>query len=264
MAQKDLIILEEAAEKYNLPPDFLAELAQSDRIAVGELDGRIALWENRIKRLVAERDKSGEALDCLITLEEAAEKYDLPPDFLAELARSDKVAVGELDGRVVLREDRVKRLAAERNKSSGLLDCLITLEEAAEKYHFSLEALTKLTRPRRGKIRAWRLNGQTAVREDEIRRIAETRNRLREQVSHLDGQPIGMSEGARKYGLEQPSISRWAEAGYIRVIERKGPGDEVLVNEADVKYAKLLTEHRGKKSGRKVFAPEYVPHFVSG
>lgn len=199
----------------------------------------------------------------LIILEEAAGKYDLPPDFLAELAQSNRIAVGELNGKIALQEDWVKRLAAERDKSSEALDCLITLEEAAEKYHFSLEALAKLTRPRRGKIRAWRLNGQTVVQEDEVRKIAETRDKLREQVGYLDGQPIGMSEGARKYGLEYPTISRWAKAGYIRIIERKGPGREVLVNEADVKYAKLLTEHRGKRRGKRVFTPEYVPHFAT-
>src|SRR5690606_5102000 len=104
----------------------------------------------------------------------------------------------------------------------------------------------------RGRIRGGKLNGTLALIEEDARRVAElvtdaqsTRQQLRAEVAHLEGQPITVGMAARKYGLTTPSISRWAKAGYIRVIHRSGHGRPTLIDESDVAYAqKLMKLHQ--------------------
>ena len=54
-----------------------------------------------------------------------------------------------------------------------------------------------------------------------------------EHYEHLRGHPIRVTEAAEQYGVSQANLSRWADAGYIRVIERRQR--LLLLDEADVK-----------------------------
>lgn len=141
------------------------------------------------------------------------------------------------------------------------LDDFITLEQAAEKYEIERKLLTKLVQD--GKIKAGRLDSRIILQEDEVKRASMTKEKIWARVAHLDGQGIGMAEAARKYNMHHRTVSRWAQAGYIRVLKRDGPGKKVLVNEADVAYAKHVFEIRDAGRGRKTFTNEYIPGFVT-
>jgi len=58
------------------------------------------------------------------------------------------------------------------------------------------------------------------------------------------------------------SIYRWIERGYVRVLDDQrggGRGRKRLLNEADVAYAALVAKERGKREGRRILTPEFIP-----
>jgi hypothetical protein len=76
--------------------------------------------------------------------------------------------------------------------------------------------------------------------------------------------------GARAYPLGDAlgSVTRWVKAGYIRVLRKGDPkggrGRKTHLNEADVAYAKLASEQRQPKPGRRVFTAEFLPVSIGG
>lgn len=142
------------------------------------------------------------------------------------------------------------------------LETYLTLQEATERYKISAEVLTQLVES--GKIKGVRLDGTIAVAEGDVREATKhqsQRESIRASVAHLDGQPIGIGEAARKYELTAQSVSRWARAGYIRILGREG--QKVLLNEADVAYAKAITMRTGGvRQGKAVFTTDFVPDYA--
>jgi predicted site-specific integrase-resolvase len=139
------------------------------------------------------------------------------------------------------------------------LPTYIPLSKAARRYRISAKDLTNLIE--KGTIRAVKVNGRVAVAEGDVARVVK-RDELWQRVKHLDGKPIGMEEACTKYRLSSPSVYRWIELGYVRVLEDQrggGRGRKRALNEADVAYAALVAEVRGKRRGRRIFTREFVP-----
>lgn len=136
------------------------------------------------------------------------------------------------------------------------LESFLTLREAAAKYKISAEALTHFANS--GKIRAVRLNGnggEIAVAEEDVRR--EVLDLAQENYSDLEGRPIRVTEAAKRYNIPHGTLSRWAKANYIRVLER-GP-KLLLLNEADVARARDITRQLEMRQGRGVLTgPVYA------
>jgi len=56
----------------------------------------------------------------------------------------------------------------------------------------------------------------------------------RSQFNHLEGVGIHVAAAARKYNLPQPTISRWAKNGYIRILGTEK--NRLILNEKDVAF----------------------------
>ena len=141
------------------------------------------------------------------------------------------------------------------------LESYLTLSEAARKYGISTDALTRLVKA--GIIRAARINGWIAVAEEDVS-VSTMRDKIWNQVKHLDGTPISMSQACEKYDeINFASLSRWVDRGYIRTLgdgpRGGGRGRKRLLNEADVAYTAFILRRRGKRPGKRVFAPETLP-----
>lgn len=144
------------------------------------------------------------------------------------------------------------------------LPTYIPLDEAADKYRLTAEALTRAVED--GIIRAVKINGGIAVAEEDVQ-VLSKRDELWERVKHLDGVPIGVEEARRKYHLGAASLNQWIASKIVRVIETPngmGRGKKKLLNEADVAYAELVAKERGRKRGRRIFSDEYLPpHYTN-
>jgi hypothetical protein len=144
------------------------------------------------------------------------------------------------------------------------LETYVTLQEAVQRCGLDAALLTHALN--KGRIRGGKLNGTVVLLEKDAERMAQQaerehsiRHKLRAKVAHLEGNPISMGAAARKYGLTQPSISRWTQAGYIRILHRGRQGKATMVDESDVAYAKEVAQFRQAGQGKEVFATAYRP-----
>ena len=139
----------------------------------------------------------------------------------------------------------------------------IPLREASERYGVARKSLTQLVDS--GRIRAVNINGGIAVAEEDVASTSR-RDELWARVGMLDGNPIGVAEARRKYRMGAATLNRWVKTGVVRVLEApegRGRGQKRLLNEADVAYAGLVADERGRKRGRRILTPEYMPpHFA--
>ena len=95
-----------------------------------------------------------------------------------------------------------------------------------------------------GVIRAARLgDGSIIVAMEDLSDVVK-----RADFSALDGVAIHISEAARKYGLQNASVSRWVKAGHIRIVGREK--NRVLINEADIAFIKAVISALGLKPGQ--------------
>ncbi len=106
----------------------------------------------------------------------------------------------------------------------------ILLDDAAEKYHLDHQTLTRLVES--SKIQAVKIGGKVAVAEEEIMGIALDLD------DNLQGQPIRAIKAAKKYQVGHANLSRWADYGYIRIIQRRNR--LLILDEADVKRAATI------------------------
>jgi hypothetical protein len=146
------------------------------------------------------------------------------------------------------------------------LDTYVTLQEAVQQYGLDAELVTRFVND--GRVRGGKLDGTLVLLEKDAGQMAQwiqgarsTRKALRAKVAHLENHPISMGAAARKYDLTQPSISRWAKAGYIRFLHRGGHGKPTLIDESDVAYAKELVKLHQAGQGKQGFTPEYLPNW---
>jgi len=135
----------------------------------------------------------------------------------------------------------------------------LPLEEAARRYRLSPEILTRAVED--GKIRAVCADGRILVAEEDVQKMTK-RDALWSQVAHLDGSPIALEQACSRYAISSPSLYRWIDAGYVRVLEDQrggGRGRKRVLNEADVAYAALVAKERGRRRGKPIFTEEFLP-----
>jgi hypothetical protein len=106
--------------------------------------------------------------------------------------------------------------------------------------------------------------GEVVVSEEEVRSEAIETNGLRKEDlpeykkhAHLQGNPIWISEAGRKYGILQPTLSKWVRVGIIKIIGREA--NRILLDEADVAYCAEIYRKHGKP-GRILFNPDGTPY----
>ena len=136
------------------------------------------------------------------------------------------------------------------------LPTYIPLDEAAATYRLDRDVLTQAVE--NDIIRAVKTTrGGILVAEGDVVQIT-SHDQLREQFKHLRGVGLGIAEAARKYGIPNPTISRWAKAGYIARIGTEG--QKVLVDEADVAYCAEVYRLQGGKQGKRIFDKNGRPY----
>ena len=70
--------------------------------------------------------------------------------------------------------------------------------------------------------------------------------------SDLVGKPIRVTEAAIKYCVSHANLSNWANAGYIRIIERRY--SYLMLDEADVKRVATIFTRARDKTGSSIRA----------
>ncbi len=155
-----------------------------------------------------------------------------------------------------------------QNLKSKIPTCL-PRPDAARKFSLTEEVLTQLIKA--GKIEAVQLpSGELLVpaKNDGQKRPQTKKEIIAEKYVHLRKQPISASESSRKYSkvhevpISHQSFSRWAEAGYITVMER---GYRLKMDEAEVAYcaeiyAQKYREYDGRMSGVRIFDRDGNPY----
>ena len=140
------------------------------------------------------------------------------------------------------------------------LPTYIPLNQAATRYSVNITMLRHAVES--GIMQAVRTpEGRVLVASEDVRMITK-RNTLWDQVKHLDGNSIGLEEACRKYRLSTTSVYRWIGQGYVRVLSDQrggGRGRKRTLNEADVAYASLVAETRGRQQGKRIFTQEFIP-----
>ncbi len=102
---------------------------------------------------------------------------------------------------------------------------------------------------------------QTDEPEDINARLSRIR---REDFAHLEGQPITVSEAARKYGVQKHTILAWTRryTSVLRVLER---GYRMLLDEAGVAYLAAIHHARkdfGVRSGIPLVDESGAPNLI--
>ncbi len=119
---------------------------------------------------------------------------------------------------------------------------LVTLDDAAQRTGSIADKLKRLID--RGIIQGFQSpNGRVMLSEGELDKVISIEN-----FKHLDGNPISISEAARRYDLHDRTIGRWAKAGHIRIMGHEK--NKVLINEADIAYIKAVINLHGLKPGQ--------------
>jgi predicted site-specific integrase-resolvase len=145
------------------------------------------------------------------------------------------------------------------------LPTYIPLEKAAEQFNVAVETLRQNIED--GAVRAAKTpaGGLLVAGED----VGELKTKLSleakldsiEVDKRLRGKPIRASEAAEKYRLRQGSLTRWADAGYIRIIER-GP-KLLILDEGDVKRAAEIFHYAEHQTGSYIKAGWILKHALS-
>lgn len=134
----------------------------------------------------------------------------------------------------------------------------IPLKYAAQKY--GIPEKTLLDQVKSGSIASGQLpDGELLVAEHDIGSSLHIR---REDFAHLRGRKINVRKAIWKYGIAPRTLSRWAEAKYIRILHR---GYRLDLDEGDVAYCAAVYEAKyqlydGQLSGVPIFDQEGNPY----
>ena len=83
---------------------------------------------------------------------------------------------------------------------------------------------------------------------------------LRERYPALIGNPITITDAAKKYDVDRRTVHKWRDKGYIAVIT---PGYGMTVDEADVAYCVDTYRdqaQKGYKHGKPLFDEDGLPY----
>lgn len=130
---------------------------------------------------------------------------------------------------------------------------LLRLTRASDEYNIPEKELRDLIEE--GRLEFYELDESSGrvwlIAKDEIAALAAERFISRKMFEHLEGKPISVSDAGFKYQFHTGTISKWIQQGHIRVLERTT--NTVLINEADIAYAKALADLKGIKRGTSLF-----------
>ncbi len=247
------IPLEQAAEQRGLTPEALHHATEHGLIqAVRTPEGNL-LVAVEAEGETKENAKSA-PLPTYISLQEAVERYDFTPEVLRyaiehRLIRAARTPEGNL---MVSIEDIDSKSAMDESDRDSGLSTYIPVEQAAQRYNISAEVLR--TAIQSGTLKAIKTaEGDKLVASTELRSIGLeiALSRLRPD-EELRGKPIRLSQATRRYNISDTNLVRWAEAGYIRVLER-GP-KLLMLDEADVKIATSIFERAREATGSPIRA----------
>ena len=197
-----------------------------------------------------------------IPLGEAAVKYDVSAELLSEAVERGIIRAIRVNGHIAIAEEDVRKLRDVNGEPAVELPRYIPLAEALRRFRISEEVLKEAISS--GKIRVAHIGEEVTVAEQDVRELAKGQEVVvvrREDFEHLRGNKLGIAEAARKYGLPNPTISRWVRRGIIRVLGREG--QKVLIDEADVAYAVTVYRLKGGRKGMRIFDEDgrpYHPH----
>ena len=141
------------------------------------------------------------------------------------------------------------------------LPTYIPISDAARKYGYKVAELRKMAES--GKIDAVQLpDGDVVVSENrlgipEIANEAELEEYKDQHYADLKGNPIWISEAARKYDVPQPTLSRWVSSGFINKIGIDK--NRILLDERDVAYCSGIYKQYGGK-GKRIFSSDGTPY----
>jgi len=139
------------------------------------------------------------------------------------------------------------------------LPSYISINEAGKRLGLPPLHLQDLIRV--GTLKAARIKGETVVEEEKVDEIATKPKKedLEEykQFKHLMGNPISISDAARKYGVRHTNFSRWIKLGYIKRLEQDGY--RVYADEQEVAYCASVYSRRGGQ-GKRVFDKDGTPY----
>ena len=137
------------------------------------------------------------------------------------------------------------------------LEKFVTLHKAQKTINLTMEAIEGLIED--GTLRAAVMpDGSIGVSWTSIEAILP-REELPDykRFSHLQGTPISISEGSRKYGIATPTITRWMQRGFIARLGKDGR--RTLLDEADVAYcASVYKQSSGQ--GKRAFDDQGRPN----
>ena len=146
--------------------------------------------------------------------------------------------------------------------STAHLDTLpsyISINEAGRRLGLNPIRLQDLIRV--GTLKAARIKGETVVDEEKVDEIATKPKKedLEEykQFAHLKGEPISISDAARKYDVRHTNFSRWIKLGYIKRLDQDGY--RVYADEQEVAYCASVYSRRGGQ-GKRVFNKDGTPY----
>lgn len=130
---------------------------------------------------------------------------------------------------------------------TGRLPVYLRLEEAADLHQVDAPSLLKAVEA--GTIHAIKTpEGDVLVSKADVGVLRATAS----VDPDLSGKPIRLGEAAHKYKIEYRSLSRWAYAGYVRILEQAPK--ILLLDEADVKRAAEIFHQARRDTGSYVQA----------
>ena len=134
--------------------------------------------------------------------------------------------------------------------NASAIENYVPLPQAAKRLKITATALQRLID--NGILHAVRLGGTVAVPESELNQTI-----FREQFDHLSGQAITISEATQKYGLNNRTIRRWIDRGYIKVL-KDGYGTQL--DHGDVAYCAAVYQSLGGTQGKRLFDDDGQPY----
>ncbi len=194
-----------------------------------------------------------------LRLEEACQKYNLERDHLTRAVERGLVRAIRVNGHIAVAEEDVRKLRATNGELIAELPRYIPLDEALRRFAVSEDALKEAISS--GKIRTAYIGEEATVAEQDVRELAKGQEVVvvrREDFEHLRGNRLGISEAARKYGLQQRTVSNWVRRGIIRKVGQQG--QKVLIDEADIAYAAKVYKLKRGGQGKRIFDASGKPY----
>ncbi len=247
------ISLHEAAVRYGVSESVLRRAVSDGTVRAVQLTGRKMAVADEDVAVIESQQYPGLSLPTYIPLRKAAAHYGVSETMLRR-AVSDGIihAVRLAKGKILVAGKDVNLIADDLKAKGEKPSTYIPISEAYSLYGINEETLRKAVAS--GMVRAVQTpSGNMLVASKDVVSIANIRI-----DESLRGKPIRVTEAARLYGVSHANLSRWADAGLIRVLERKKR--LLLLDEADAKLAADIFHMAKHRTGSFVKAGHILKH----